>query len=621
MSPQHPNYPPSLGATYLGDGRCRFLVWAPNVERLDLKLLDPEPRLLSMSKQQRGYYELTVDGVEPGSRYFFRIDDDRDRPDPASRFQPEGVHRPSAVVGLEFPWTDHAWRGIPLHQYITYELHVGTFTREGTFDAAIAKLDNLKELGVTAIELMPVAQFPGGRNWGYDGVQPFAVQNTYGGPDGLKRLVDAAHARGLAVVLDVVYNHLGPEGNYLAEFGHYFTDRHHTPWGSALNFDDRDSDEVRRFFIENALSWINEYHVDALRLDAVHAIYDFSARPFLQELADAVRLEGERLNRRVYTIAESSLADPRLISPQEVGGIGIDGQWCDDLHHAIRTELTDQRSGYYADYHGFPDIVKAYRDGFVQDGCFSEYRGRRHGQPADHIDPIRLVVCSQNHDQVGNRLLGERLTELVSFEALKLAAATVILSPCQPMLFMGEEYAETARFQFFISHLDSELVEAVRRGRKEEFARFRWAEEPPDPQDESTFERCKLNHDLQENGHHRVLRDFYKRLIELRKTETPLAFPDRHRMEVTVLQPDQAMAVRRWSAGREVLAIYHFGGKPVTVSVLEADGMSTGGTFRKVLDSASTQWNGPGEKLPEEIAAGDDEPISLVPHSVAVYTK
>ena len=285
----HPNYSLTLGATYLGNGKCRFLAWAPSVKNLEVKLFGRQERLLPMQPGDRGYFELVAEEVEPGTRYFYRIDGERDRPDPASRFQPEGVHHASAVVDSQFAWSDDHWHGIPLHRYITYELHVGTFTAEGTFEAAIAHLDDLKDLGITAIELMPVAQFPGGRNWGYDGVHPFAVQNTYGGPDGLKRLVDAAHGRGLAVVMDVVYNHVGPEGNYLTEFGHYFTDRHHTPWGRAINFDDRDSDEVRRFFIENALYWVGDFHIDALRLDAVHAIYDLSARPFLQELADAVR--------------------------------------------------------------------------------------------------------------------------------------------------------------------------------------------------------------------------------------------------------------------------------------------------------------------------------------------
>ncbi len=469
VMPPHPDYPPSLGALPLGEETYRFRAWAPLVQTLELKLLDPHEQILNMQRRERGYFECEVRGIKPGTRYFYRIDGERDRPDPASRFQPEGVHKASAVVDPFFPWSDASWQGIPLHQYITYELHVGTFSPEGTFESAIRYLEDLKQLGITAIELMPVAQFPGGRNWGYDGVHPFAVQNTYGGPAGLKRLVDAAHQRGLAVVMDAVYNHVGPEGNYLSEFGHYFTDRHHTPWGSAVNFDDHGSDEVRRFFIENALSWIDDYHIDALRLDAVHAIFDFSAMPFLEELADAVRIEGERLGRRVYTIAESSLNDSRLINPKELGGFGIDAQWSDDFHHALRTELTEERSGYYVDYHGFPDIAKAYRDGFVQDGRYSQYRGRRHGNSVRHLDPMKLVVCSQNHDQVGNRLLGKRLTELISFEQQKLAAAAVILSPYQPMLFMGEEYGEPARFQFFVSHTDPDLIEAVRNGRKQEF--------------------------------------------------------------------------------------------------------------------------------------------------------
>jgi maltooligosyltrehalose trehalohydrolase len=613
---QHPEYPPTLGARLRGDGRCKFLVWAPNVERLELKLLGPQERLLPMQPRDRGYYELTVDNVAPGTQYFYRIDGDRDRPDPASRFQPDGVHAASAIVDSDFAWTDRHWHGIALHQYVTYELHVGTFTPEGTFDAIIPHLAELKELGITAIELMPVAQFPGGRNWGYDGVHPFAVQNTYGGPAGLKRLVNAAHEIELAVVMDVVYNHIGPEGNYLGEFGHYFTSRHHTPWGEAINFDDHDSDEVRRYFIENALSWLDEYHIDALRLDAVHAIYDFSARPFLQELADAVRLEGERLNRRVYTIAESSLSDARLISPKELGGCGIDGQWCDDLHHAIRTSLTDEQSGYFADYHGFDDIVKAFRDGFVQDGGYSEYRGRKHGNSARHVDPVKLVVCAQNHDQVGNRLFGERLTELVSFEQLKLAAALVILSPCQPMLFMGEEYAETARFQFFISHTDPGLVEAVRKGRREEFVRFEWQQEPPDPQAEETFERCKLNHALKKDGHHRVLRDCYRRLLELRRIEPSLAFPDRTRTEVEVFVSGKVMGVRRWSADGETMTLYHFGSEPLVATV----GLP-GGAWDKIFDTAEPQWNGPGSSLSERVESSGEVRLSLVPYQVAVYKK
>lgn len=616
ITPRHPDYPPTLGARYLGDGRCRFLVWAPRHEQVDLDVVAPAKRVVPMDPLPRGYFQAIVDNVLPGARYFYRFADGRARPDPASRFQPDGVHAASAVVDPQFAWTDAAWRGIPLHEYITYEFHIGTFTDAGTFEAAIEHLGALVDLGVTAIELMPVAQFPGGRNWGYDGVHPFAVQNTYGGPGGLKRLVDAAHGRGLAVVLDVVYNHVGPEGNYLGEFGYYSTKRHRTPWGEAINYDDRHSDEVRRFFIENALYWIDEFHVDALRLDAVHAIFDFSARPFLQELADAVRTEGERLGRRVYTIAESSLNDVRLIQPKEMGGIGLDAQWEDDLHHALRTTLTGDRAGYFADFHGFHDVVKAYREGFVHDGDYSEYRGRRHGNSARDVEPARLVVCAQNHDQVGNRMLGERLSAAVSFEQLKLAAATVILSPYQPLLFMGEEYGETAPFQFFISHLDPGLVDAVRRGRKEEFARFEWQGTPPDPQDEATFARSKLNRALRQESANRALFEFYRALIALRKTDPALAFPRRDRIEVTAYETEHVMVVRRWTRDHEASTVIHFGPHEVSLTV-----HFPRGTWIKALDSADRRWHGPGSALAEQFDSTGDVGLRLAPHSAAVFIR
>jgi maltooligosyltrehalose trehalohydrolase len=544
MAP-HPDYPPTLGARYLGNDRCHFRVWAPRVESISLRLPGPPERLLAMNRAPKGYHELVVEDVRPGSTYFYRLNDDRDRPDPASHFQPEGVHQASAVIDPRFDWTDQGWSGLPMHEYVIYELHVGTFSPEGTFDGAIPFLDELVELGITAIELMPIAQFPGGRNWGYDGVHPFAAQNTYGGPDGLRRLVDAAHARGLAVVLDVVYNHLGPEGNYLGEFGNYFTDRHHTPWGQALNFDDHDSDEVRRYFIENSLYWIDIFHIDALRLDAVHAIFDFSARPFLQELADAVRLEGERLNRRVYTIAESSLGDPRLLEPKQVGGFGLDSQWCDDLHHALRTELTGDRDGYYADYHGFDDIIKAYRDGssrtvvgrIIAVGVMA----------ARHATSIRSSWSSaaQNHDQVGNRLWGERLTELVTFEQLKLAAGHDAAVAVPADVVHGRGIRRKGAFSSSSSAMGTRTwLRRYGRGRREEFRRFAWKEDPPDPQDEATFLRCRLDHDLKQASHHRALRDYYRSLIQLRRQAGPLAFPDRERMEVVVVEPGLAMSVR-----------------------------------------------------------------------------
>jgi maltooligosyltrehalose trehalohydrolase len=620
--PPHPDYPPTLGARYLGNGRCRFLVWAPHHERIDLHLVAPADRIVPLEPLPRGYFTAIVDGVSPGAKYLYRFADGRERPDPASFFQADGVHKASTVIDPAFAWTDAAWRGIALHDYITYELHIGTFTAEGTFDSAIARLDELVELGITVVELLPVAQFPGGRNWGYDGVHPFAAQNTYGGPDGLRRFVDAAHARSLAVVLDVVYNHIGPEGNYLAEFGPYFTARHRTPWGEAINYDDRHSDEVRRYFIENALYWIDDCHVDALRLDAVHAIYDFSARPFLQQLAAAVRTEGERLGRRVYTIAESSLNDVRLIQSAETGGIGVDAQWSDDFHHALRTTLTGERAGYFADFRGFDDLVKAHEVGFVFDGQYAEYRGRCHGNSARDVEPSRFVVFSQNHDQVGNRMLGERLTESLSFEQLKLAAATVLLSPYQPLLFMGEEYAETAPFQFFVSHTDPGLVEAVRAGRKREFKSFKWRGTPPDPQDEATFAKCKLNHALKRDGQHRVMLEFYKALISLRKRDAALLFSRRDRIAVTADEAQRVLVVRRWTRDHETITVFNYRAEAASLCVY-----FPAGVWLKAIDSADPCWADPrepsrGPSLAERIeSARENLSIALPGHSAVAYIK
>lgn len=614
--PAHPVYPPTLGARLLDDGSCHFRVWASKAQRIDLRLMTPSERLLPMTPAEPGYFELRLEGIAPGTQYLYRIDGEHDRPDPASRHQPLGVHRASAVVDPRFPWTDGHWSGLPLHRYITYELHVGTFTPEGTFDSVIPQLDNLKDLGITAIELMPVAQFPGGRNWGYDGVHPFAPQNTYGGPDGLRRLVDACHARELAVILDVVYNHVGPEGNYLGQFAHYFTDRHRTPWGEAINVDDRYSDEVRKFFIENALAWIDEYHIDALRLDAIHAICDFRARPFLQELADSVRLQGERLNRRVHTIAESSLNDPRLIRPVEMGGSGIDGQWNDDLHHALRTAITGDRGGYYADFRGVRDLFKAYEDGFVMDGQSSAYRGRRHGRTAWDVAPEKLVVFAQNHDHIGNRMLGERLGALVSFERLKLAAAAVLLSPYQPLLFMGEEYAETAPFQYFVSHSDPGLIDGVRKGRRAEFAEFEWEGEPPDPQGEETFTRCRLNHELKQGGFHRVLWDFYRELISLRTGNPALAFADRERMDVRLIHNGHALLMLRRATGHDVAVVLNFDEEQSLLTVPLPPGAWT-----KRLDSAEPHWNGPGSPVPARIETPGEVAIPIAGVSVLVLLR
>ncbi len=510
-----------LGATPLGSDRCRFELWSPLAPRASVHLLDDGRRVAMEPVDDEHHYAVEVDGVPTGARYRFHLGERGEWPDPASRAQPEGVHGPSAVVDLAFPWTDHRWRGLSLDALVLYELHVGTFTAEGTFDAVIPHLARLRALGVTAIELMPVARCPGSRNWGYDGVYPFAVQPAYGGPEGLMRLVDAAHREGLGVHLDVVYNHLGPEGNYLSQFGPYFTDVYSTPWGAALNFDGPHSDAVRRYFIENALQWVEDFHLDGLRLDAVHAIVDRSSYPFLEELGDRVRQRAEALGREVLVIAESDANDPRLVRPSSRGGVGLDGVWSDDFHHALHVLLTGEREGYYMDFGRVSDLAEAWRTGAVYRGRRSAFRQRRHGRDAPEVEGARHVVCSQNHDQVGNRARGERLIALTDVSRAKLAAALVILSPHTPLLFMGEEHGETAPFLYFVDHGDAGLIEAIRRGRAEEFKGFVWEGELPDPAAEETLRRCVLDHDAREREPGRTLYALYEELLEARARLRP----------------------------------------------------------------------------------------------------
>jgi maltooligosyltrehalose trehalohydrolase len=590
------DWEPTVGAVYLENNRCRFRVWAPRADQVEVNLCGS--RLVPLEPGEHGWHEGTVEGVQPGIRYLYRLGGREERPDPASRFQPDGVHGRSMVVDRRFDWSDQGWQGIPLENVILYELHVGTFTPEGTFDAVIPHLDRLVDLGVTAVELMPVAQFPGTRNWGYDGVFPYAVQNSYGGPEGLKRLVDAAHARGLAVVLDVVYNHLGPEGNYLGDFGPYFTARYKTPWGLALNFDGPESDAVRRFFVESALQWIADFHLDGLRLDAVHAIADASERPFLQELGAEVKALAERLGRPVHVFPESDLNTLLFLRAREHGGCGFDAQWTDDFHHSLHTLLTGERTGYYKDFGALDQMAKAMAGGFVYTGQYSPYRRRRHGVPADGMEAHRHVVCSQNHDQTGNRMMGERLSTLTDFESLKLAAGAVILSPFLPLLFMGEEYGETAPFLYFVSHSDPELIQAVREGRKEEFAAFGWKEEPPDPQAEETFERSRLRQELAAEGRHARLYDFYKELIRLRKSAPALARLSKGEGEVTAWEGEQVILARR---GGEVVIAFNFAREARRVPLPE-------GEWERVLDSAAERWGGAGSREGE-----------MGPRSVVMY--
>jgi maltooligosyltrehalose trehalohydrolase len=609
---------PTIGAIYLGNGRCRFRVWSPAARQVFLHLLTPTDRAVPLRPEPTGgYHSAEIEGVPPGSLYRYRIDDAEERPDPASRHQPQGVHGPSAVVDPGFPWTDSGWAGRPLTDYVIYELHVGTFTRAGTFDAAIERLDELCELGVTAVELMPVAQFPGDRNWGYDGAYPFAVQDSYGGPAGLRRFVDAAHRRGLAVAIDVVYNHLGPEGNYLPTFAPYFADRYKTPWGWAVNFDGPNSDGVREYVIANACHWIQEYHADALRLDAVHAIVDTSARHILAELAATVRggFGPGPAQRPAYLIAESDLNDPRLVRPPDRGGYGLDAQWDDDFHHALHALLTGERAGYYADFGGTAPLAKVVAENYAYTGQYAPSRCRRHGAPAGDVPPYRMVVCSQNHDQVGNRFLSDRLAATVPFDGLKLAAGAVILSPFIPLLFMGEEYGEDRPFWYFVSHSDPALVEAVRKGRAEEFAAFEQGGDRPDPQAETTFTASKTDPARGRRGEGRVLRDFYHELLRLRREVPALAHLSRDGMRVHHReQPPVVLTVRR--AGDSAAAVVlHFGDTPTGVTLpLPA------GTWAKRLDSAADRWHGPGERLPERIESPGEVPLPLAPRNVAVFT-
>ncbi|MGB9081719.1 MAG: malto-oligosyltrehalose trehalohydrolase [Desulfuromonadaceae bacterium] len=599
-----------IGATPIAD-RVFFRVWAPSVTSVEVELVDSAP--LRTPLQKVGEYFQGSLPAAAGDRYWYWLDGSRRCPDPASRSQPEGVHGPSQVIDPAFAWSDNKWQGIALEEYIFYELHVGSFTPPGTFDGVKSRLDYLVDLGITAVELMPVAQFPGERNWGYDGTFPFAPQNSYGGPDGLKRLVDACHARGLAVILDVVYNHLGPEGNYLHGFGPYFTDRYRTPWGDAVNFDGPDSDPVRSYFISNALHWITEYHIDALRLDAIHGIYDFSALHILRELAESVHRQGAALGRQVYVIAESDLNDVRVINPPESGGHGLDAQWNDDFHHALRSLLTGDRAGYYADFGLFSDVVKSFEEGFVLSGGYSSFRKRRHGSSSAGIPPDRLVVFSQNHDQVGNRMRGERPGEHLSTQQLKLAAATVLLSPYLPLLFMGEEYAESAPFPYFVSHGDADLVEGVRRGRLEEFAAFGNQGCPPDPQAEETFLSAKLDQEQRLRGEHIAIFDFYRELIRLRKECAPLATLSRDIMQVTAFEEERVLAVIRNSDDGQVLCLFNYSDQNRVIRPPLASG-----TMSVLLDS--TGYYRPGSVV-TVYTTRPETFQTLAPFGVTVYRK
>ncbi|MBC8354097.1 MAG: malto-oligosyltrehalose trehalohydrolase [Planctomycetes bacterium] len=525
------------GVFQTSDGGAQWRVWAPYADALSLVIWrDADECVMPMKNSGDGYFMQRASDVGVGLRYAYRFPSGNTRPDPATRWQPDGIHAPSAVFFPEPEGTDGRWAGVSLRDLVIYELHVGTFTSEGTFDAIVPRLDDLVSLGVTAIELMPIAQFPGSRNWGYDGVHPYAVQNSYGGPQGLMRFVKSAHEAGLGVIVDVVYNHFGPEGNYIGEFGPYYSDCHHTPWGNAINFDGPDSGPVRRFVIDNAVSWVRDFGVDGLRLDAVQTIYDLSAKHLLAELAEEVRTVADKQNRHVHVIGETNQNDSRLVQTAERGGYGLDGIWADDLHHSIHASLTGERDGYYVDFGQPEHIAKAFNDAFVYDGRYSRYRRSRHGNNVDAIGREKFVVCIQNHDQVGNRPMGDRLSTNLSDEQLRLAAALMLISPFTPLLFMGEEYGETAPFPFFCSFLDEALGSAVRRGRRAGIlaSGFRIAGRLPDPCSRQTFDSATLSWQWQNASSRLRLRLLYQRLLAARK-EWPV-LRDRLRPTATVIE-------------------------------------------------------------------------------------
>jgi maltooligosyltrehalose trehalohydrolase len=499
-----------------------FEVWAPRASTMEVKIGNKK---FPMEKKSRGYWSAAIEEAAPGTDYGFVIDGlEPALPDPRSQWQPYSVHGASRVVDHSaFAWSDNDWQASPLSSALIYELHLGTFTPEGTLKAAESRLDYLKTLGVTHVELMPIANFPGARGWGYDGVDLYAIFNAYGEPSDLKHFVDACHAKGLAVLLDVVYNHLGPVGNYLSKFGPYFTHSHTTPWGDAVNFEEAGATEVRRFLIDNALMWLRDYHIDGLRLDAVHAYMDRSAIHFLEEITGEVRRLEAAVGKHFVLIAESDLNDPRIVKAEEAGGYGLDAQWSDDFHHALFSVISGERAGYYEDFGSLAQLAKSLHCVFVYDGNYSEYRGRNHGRQVVGLSGHRFIGFVQNHDQVGNRAQGERVSHEAGVGRAKIAAALVLTAPFVPMLFQGEEFGASAPFLYFTDYDDPELGRMISEGRKKEFVAFGWApDQIPDPQDEQTFLQSKLNWAELTEQPHRSLLQWHKDLISLRRNQSKL---------------------------------------------------------------------------------------------------
>ncbi len=601
----------NIGVNFNANGAA-IKLWAPLAKSVGVLLTHSNEKYL-LKEASYGYWQLETSVLKPGDLYQFVLDGEKILPDPASLSQPEDVHGPSQAIDLQnFKWTDEDWGNIPLADYVLYELHTGTFTPEGIFASLETKLDYLKDLGVTTMEIMPVAQFPGERNWGYDGVFPFAVQNSYGGAKALQHLVNLCHKRSIAVVLDVVYNHLGPEGNYFSEFGPYFTQKYHTPWGDALNFDDEYSDAVRAFYIENVLMWFRDFHIDALRMDAVHAIQDFSPKHILREIKQYVNQLSAETGRKHYLIAELDLNDPRFINPLEKDGFGMDAQWADEFHHTLRVTAGGEKTSYYIDFDGIKQLEKAYRDVYVYDGLYSLYRKKTFGSKAEHNAGEQFVVFSQNHDQVGNRIQGERSSRLFSFEMQKLMAGAVLVSPFLPMLFMGEEYGETNPFLYFVSHTDPELAEAVREGRKKGFDAFDTGGETPDPMDNASFMHSKLQWGLPGQEPHATMLRYYKTWIALRKKLPALHHLNRQHLEISSDEKSQTLMLHRWHENNQVLCLMNFSSSPQQIQLPYNQQQ-----WYKKLASADPEWNGPTAS-PESVNAST--PATLQSQSITIYS-
>jgi len=606
-----------VGSAYLGNGRCIFSVWAPEKKSMQLHIVSPGDRIIPMIAATDGYFTIEVEGVLPGARYFFRPDNNGDLPDPASQSQPEGVHGASAVLDHRtFLWSDHHWKGLPFENLILYEIHVGTFTSEGTFEAIIPRLDDLVDLGVNAIEIMPVSQFPGKRNWGYDGVFPYAVQNSYGGANGLKKLVDACHRKDIAVFLDVVYNHIGPEGNYFREFGPYFTKKYNTPWGDAINMDTEWADGVRDFFSDNAVYWFENFHIDGLRLDAIHTVFDSSAIHFWELLQQKITTLQKKTGRIFHTIAESDLNSPRVVQPVSKNGFGFTAQWLDDFHHALYVLLDPKGKSRYFDFGKIEQLAKAYTDGFVHSGEYVYFRKRKYGASSAGIAGNKFVVFNANHDQAGNRVKGERLSMLVDFERLKLAAAAMLLAPYIPMLFMGEEYGDDAPFFYFVDHSDQHLIEAVRKGRREEFAAFKDEGDPRDPQDEKTFLDSTLHWCKRTESKHAILLQWHKTLIALRQTTPALQNFDKKSIHTEIVG-EKTLVIQRTAIDNQnkIIIVLNFSEQSERYTI-----RGNSEIYRKTIDSKESEWmmNDSVEgSLPEIAKTGST--LTLPPCSAAVY--